>query len=95
MSKYKPRVIIDTNVLFEGITKQGGTCGLIIEACKDIGYVSELFIVTADPDDSYIVSTALACNADYLVSGDKAHVLPLKEVEGTRIITVREFFEML
>ena len=69
--------------------------GLIIEACKDIGYVSELFIVTADPDDSYIVSTALACNAEYLVSGDKAHVLPLKKVENTQIVTVREFAEIL
>ncbi|MBN2717796.1 MAG: putative toxin-antitoxin system toxin component, PIN family [Deltaproteobacteria bacterium] len=68
---------------------------LIIEACKDIGYVSELFIVTTDPDDSYIVSTALACKADYLVSGDKAHVLPLKKVENTQIVTIREFADLL
>lgn len=26
------RVVLDTNVLFEGLTKQGGACGLIIEA---------------------------------------------------------------
>ena len=26
------RAIIDTNVLFEGLTKQGGACGLIIDA---------------------------------------------------------------
>jgi putative PIN family toxin of toxin-antitoxin system len=33
MSVIRPiKVVIDTNVLFEGLTKRGGTCGLIIEA---------------------------------------------------------------
>jgi putative PIN family toxin of toxin-antitoxin system len=27
-----PRVVIDTNVVFEGLTKQGSACGLIIDA---------------------------------------------------------------
>lgn len=26
------RAVIDTNVLFEGLTKQGGACGLVVEA---------------------------------------------------------------
>lgn len=26
------RVVVDTNVVFEGVTKQGGACGLIVEA---------------------------------------------------------------
>ena len=69
--------------------------GLVIEACKNVGYVPELYIVPSDPDDSYIVSTAIAIEADYLVSGDKAHVLPLKEVEGTKVVSVRDFFELV
>ncbi len=28
------RAVIDTNVLFEGITKQGGDCGLLVEAWR-------------------------------------------------------------
>lgn len=28
----KPRVVIDTNVLFEGLTKKGGAAGLIVES---------------------------------------------------------------
>lgn len=28
----KLRAVIDTNVLFEGLTKQGGVCGLIVDA---------------------------------------------------------------
>ena len=27
-----PRVVVDTNVLFEGLTKQGGAAGLIVDA---------------------------------------------------------------
>lgn len=29
-----PRVVIDTNVIFEGLTKQGGAVGLIIDAWR-------------------------------------------------------------
>lgn len=29
------RAVIDTNVLFEGLTKQGGACGLIVDAWLD------------------------------------------------------------
>ncbi|HEX8998934.1 MAG TPA: putative toxin-antitoxin system toxin component, PIN family [Blastocatellia bacterium] len=32
MPAAKLRAVIDTNVLFEGLTKQGGVCGLIVDA---------------------------------------------------------------
>jgi len=32
MTSYRARVVVDTNVVFEGLTKQGGACGLIVEA---------------------------------------------------------------
>lgn len=28
------RVVLDTNIIFEGLTKQGGACGLIIDAWR-------------------------------------------------------------
>lgn len=28
------RVVLDTNVIFEGLTKQGGVCGLIVDAWR-------------------------------------------------------------
>ncbi len=28
----KVRAVVDTNVLFEGLTKQGGSCGLVVDA---------------------------------------------------------------
>ena len=36
MSVFSPlRAVIDTNVVFEGLTKQGGVAGVIIEAWLD------------------------------------------------------------
>ena len=32
MSNRVHRVVLDTNVLFEGMTRQGGACGLVIDA---------------------------------------------------------------
>jgi len=32
MMSSRPRIVVDTNVVFEGLTKQGGACGLIVEA---------------------------------------------------------------
>lgn len=46
-----------------------------------------------DPDDNVILATALAGEAQYLVTGDKADLLSLEKVQGVRIITVRSFVE--
>jgi uncharacterized protein len=51
--------------------------------------------VPNDPKDDPIVATAVAGKADYLVTGDKAHLLPLKEYQGIRIVSPREFVELL
>lgn len=50
-----PRVVIDTNVVFEGLTKQGGASGLIIDA-----WVSGLIQVC--------VSNALMCEYEDVLS---------------------------
>ena len=48
-----------------------------------------------DPDDNLVLATALAGDADYLVTGDRRHLLHLKKVEQTRILTARELTELL
>lgn len=40
-----------------------------------------------DPEDNLILGAAVAGNADYLVTGDKSHLLSLHEVEGVKIIS--------
>lgn len=43
-----------------------------------------------DPDDDKFIECAMACGADYIVSGDK-HLLRMKEYEGIKIINAAGF----
>ena len=51
--------------------------------------------VSVDPDDNPLLATAVAGEADYLVSGDKSGVLALKRIRNTRILTARQFLTEL
>jgi uncharacterized protein len=55
---------------------------------------AELRVVTADPDDDIVVATAVAGNADFIVSGDR-HLLDLGEHRGIRIIAPAIFLAIL
>ena len=57
--------------------------------------VPVLRVVLNDPKDDPIVAAAVAAKADYLVTGDRAHLLPIGEYQGTRIISPREFLDIL
>ncbi|HEY9868270.1 MAG TPA: putative toxin-antitoxin system toxin component, PIN family [Candidatus Obscuribacterales bacterium] len=48
----------------------------------------EIPAVSRDPDDDVFLGCALACNADYLVTGDN-DLLCLKEHGGIKIVTQR------
>lgn len=48
-----------------------------------------------DPDDNVILATAIAGDADYLVSGDKKGLLLLGEVESIPILTVRDALDLI
>ena len=45
--------------------------------------------------DNRILECAVAANADYLVTGDRRHLLPIGEHGGTRIINARLFLSAL
>jgi putative PIN family toxin of toxin-antitoxin system len=47
-----------------------------------------------DPGDDYLLSMALACGADFLVTGDKA-LLAMRRVGATRIVSARRFTAIL
>jgi putative PIN family toxin of toxin-antitoxin system len=51
--------------------------------------------VPSDPKDNPIVATAVAERADYLVTGDRKHLLPLGRYGNVRIVAVRAFLELL
>jgi len=48
-----------------------------------------------DPADNVLLAIAQAGGADYLVSGDKRHLLALKRHGNTQIVTVRTMLEIL
>lgn len=46
---------------------------------------------TRDPDDEMVLECALAAGADFIVSGDKRHLLPLKMFRGIPIVNPADF----
>jgi len=54
-----------------------------------------LRIIPNNHPDNKILSTCQSCRADYLVTGDKQHLLPLKKFGHTKIITVSEFLAII
>ena len=42
-----------------------------------------------DPDDDFLLATAQAAGAEFLVTGDKSGLLALKRYRGTVILTSR------
>jgi len=71
--------------------------------CELLGQVAErvegalpaIRAVPDDPKDDMVVATAVAARADYLVTGDRRHLLPLGGYQGVRIVSVRTFLELL
>lgn len=52
-------------------------------------------IIKVKKDDNRILECALAAKADYLVTGDKKHILPLRKIVGTKIISAADFVEII
>lgn len=70
---------------------------IIIDLAK-LSYVvpgtSVINVIKDDPDDNMILVCALEARANYIVSGDR-HLLKLKKFEGVKIVTPREFKDIL
>ena len=50
---------------------------------------------TTDPDDEKFIECAVAAQADYLVTGDKGHLLHLKQAGGIPIVAASDFLRLL
>jgi putative PIN family toxin of toxin-antitoxin system len=71
--------------------------GRLINELRDLATVVErLPVVTAspDPDDKYLLAIAAAGSADFLVTGDRRDLLALRHLQGTWIMTVRDFLRL-
>lgn len=70
------------------------TLDTIICISKIISPIKKIDIIKEDPDDNKILECAFAGNVDYIVTQDK-HLLKLKEFEGIKIITPKEFLKII
>ena len=69
-----------------------------VSAIKQAGHLYfplPLLASTADPDDEMFIECAVAAKADYIVSGDKAHMLVIKAAGGIPIVSVAHFLSIL
>ena len=48
-----------------------------------------------DPDDNKIIATAIAGNANHIVSGDKKDVLSLNNIQNIEIVTAKKALEII
>ena len=51
-------------------------------------------LIKSKKDDNRILECALAANADFLISGDKKHILPLGKINGVQILSPRKFLDV-
>lgn len=71
--------------------------GRLINDLREIAVVMEslpLVDVSPDPYDNYLLAIASGGEADYLVTGDKPHLLALGHHDGTKIVSVRDFITL-
>lgn len=54
---------------------------------------TSLNLIKTYPIDNHILECAVEINADFLITGDKKHILKLKKVKKTNIITAEEFLK--
>lgn len=85
----------------EIIEKIGDKALICSQVCQKVLQNSELVnvnehtnVVTNDPDDNKILECAKAGNVDYVITNDN-HILTLKEFEGIKIVTPKEFLEKI
>ena len=52
-------------------------------------------VIESDHADNRILECAVEASADYLVTGDRHHLLPLEEHQGARIVNAPRFLSFL
>lgn len=72
------------------------TSGFVRDIAHRIVYPSRsVSVITQRPADNQILACAAEAGADYLVTGDRKHIYPLKNFNHTRILLPSEFLQIL
>ena len=68
---------------------------LLISSFEIVKPSNDLEIVEGQEADNAIVAAAIEAEVDYLVSGDRQHVLPLVKIDDVQIVTATYFLKVL
>jgi|GEM_PF-164556 putative PIN family toxin of toxin-antitoxin system len=63
------------------------------ETVKPIGYIGRLEAAEDDPQDNKILESAVASDADYLITSDR-HLLKLEKYKSVRIVRPSSFWQI-
>ena len=77
---------------------QNTTDKIILEILKFVKVIQpdkKVDVIKSNADDNHILECAMSAQADYLVTGDKKHILPLKKFGTTKIVNASDFLEKL
>ena len=69
--------------------------GMLREAATIIEPPRIPMVIESDHADNHILACAMAARADYLITGDRRHLLPLGEHRGVRILSPPRFLSAL
>jgi predicted nucleic acid-binding protein len=58
---------------------------------RAVPIIGSVKAVPADPDDDKIVECAVVASASHIVTGDRRHLLPIKQYQGILIIAPADF----
>lgn len=73
----------------------GSTVERIEDRTIEVQPKVKISVIKEKNDDNRILECAVEGKAQYIVSGDKHHLLPLKEYEGMKILSPAEFLEII
>jgi putative PIN family toxin of toxin-antitoxin system len=67
-----------------------------VTAIAELVYPKErLAVIKACPPDNRILECALEAKANYLITGDKKHILPVKKIKETIILSPSAFCQLI
>ena len=92
--------VLDTNVVIAGLLWEGPPYSLLIRATerRDLVLVTPHDVprvVTDDVDDDHVIAAAVAARAQFIVTGDRAHLLPIGTHGEIAIISPRQCLDLL
>jgi uncharacterized protein len=68
----------------------------LVQENSQLVYPTErLSVIIEDPPDNRILECAVTAKANFLITGDKKHLLPLKQYQEMMILAPRQFAEKI